>query len=97
MMDYGGHMTTGGWILTVLATLILVALAVGVIVWLLSSLTGRAAGGPAPPASTREILDRRLASGELTSQQFHELDEELHDRRAPTAADERPPQPVASD
>lgn len=89
MMDYGGHMNTGGWILTVLATLILVALAVGVIVWLLSSRTGRGVGSPAPLTSAREILDRRLASGELTSQQYDELGEKLHDGRAP--------QPVASD
>jgi uncharacterized membrane protein len=97
MMDYGGNMNTGGWILTILATLILVALAVGVIVWLVSSLTGRSTGGPAPRASAREILDRRLASGELTSQQYDELGEKLHDGKAPTAVDERPLQPAASD
>ncbi len=96
-MDYGGHMNTSGWVLTVFATLILVALAVGVIVWLVSSRTGHGTGSPAPLSSAREILDRRLASGELTSLQYDELGEKLHDERAPTAADDRPLQPVASD
>ncbi|MGI8714929.1 MAG: hypothetical protein ACR2NR_17470 [Solirubrobacteraceae bacterium] len=81
MMDYGGHMNTGGWVLTVLATLILVALAVGLVVWLVSSLTGRGVSGPVLRASAREILDRRLASGELTSEQYDALGEKLQDAR----------------
>jgi uncharacterized membrane protein len=97
MMDYGGNMSTGGWVLTILATLFLIALAVGAVIWLVSSLTGRGDSNPAPRASAREILDRRLASGELTSDQYDELNVKLRDDRPPTAADEQPLQRAASE
>ena len=77
MMYWNGHMSTAGWILSVLWTLIIVALVVAGIVWLVSTLSNREAGGSTSSASAREILDRRLASGEITSEQYQQLRETL--------------------
>jgi uncharacterized membrane protein len=77
MMYWTGHMSTAGWILSVLWTLIIVALVVAGIVWLVSTLSNREAGGSTSSASAREILDRRLASGEITVEQYQQLRETL--------------------
>jgi uncharacterized membrane protein len=70
MMYWGHHMGAGSWIFSILATLTLLVLIVGAFVWAVGRLGG---GGrtqtPEPPAA-REILDRRLASGELTSEEY---------------------------
>jgi uncharacterized membrane protein len=61
-MMYGSHMSTGGWVLSIGATVIILALVVAAIVWLASvhrSETGQ-------DASPGEILDQRLAAGEIT-------------------------------
>ncbi len=94
-MYWNGHMSTGGWILSVLWTLIIIALVVGGIVWLTSAFSNRDKSA-APPessgASAREILDRRLASGELTVEQYTQLRETLGDAPpAPTRRDAGPP------
>ena len=86
-MYWDGHMSAGGWILSVLWTLIIVALVVAGIVWLVSALGKRenpeaAAKGPEP--SAREVLDRRLASGELTVEQYKQLRRTIGDP-APSA------------
>jgi putative membrane protein len=76
MMYWGEHMSTGGWIFSILGTLILVALVVGVVILAAQALRDRGAGGDtgrAPAESPRQILDRRLASGELTAEQYDEL------------------------
>jgi uncharacterized membrane protein len=73
MMDFSGHMSTGGWILSVLGILILVALVVAMIVLVVSGIDGRHAGGSRGQESAREILDRRLARGELTIEQYDEV------------------------
>ena len=81
MMYWNGHMSTAGWILSVLWTLIIVALVVAGIVWLVSTLSNREAGGSTSSASAREILDRRLASGEITVEQYQQLRHTLADER----------------
>jgi uncharacterized membrane protein len=72
MMDFGGHMSTGGWIISILGILILVGLLVAVTVLVVSALDGRP-GGSRGQESAREILDRRLACGELTIEQYDEV------------------------
>lgn len=81
MMYGNGHMSTAGWILSVLWTLIIIALVIAGIVWLVSTLSKREARGPAPGGSAREILDRRLASGELTIEQYQRLHDTLAGER----------------
>ena len=81
MMYWNGHMSTAGWILSVLWTLIIVALVVAGIVWLVSTLSNREAGGSTSSASAREILDRRLASGEITVEQYQQLRDTLSGER----------------
>jgi uncharacterized membrane protein len=73
---WGDHMSTSGWILSIFGMLIILALIAGTITWLVRDLRGRG-GSPAEPVSAREILDRRLASGEITSQEFELLRAEL--------------------
>jgi uncharacterized membrane protein len=58
---------TGGWLLSVVVTLLLLGLVVALIAWLI-----RTQGGAAPPPSSggagesaRNLLGRRLASGEI--------------------------------
>jgi len=92
-MYWSGHMTAAGWILSVLWTLIIIALVVVGIVWLVSALGNRDTQPPAseaPGASAREILDRRLASGELTVEQHEQLRETIDDP-APAARGAGPP------
>jgi putative membrane protein len=96
MMYWNGHMSTAGWILSILWTLIIVALVVAGIVWLVSALGNRGADARAPSSgpSAREILDRRLASGELTPEQYQQLRDTIEvpgDARGP---DRQPPRAV---
>jgi uncharacterized membrane protein len=88
MMYNGRHMSAGSW-LPIFGTVVILALIVTVIIWLLSN---RGARAKASAASAGEILDRRLASGEITSAQYDESRERL------TAAprDPRPPSPVGT-
>ena len=81
-MYWNGHMSAAGWILSVLWTLIIIALVVAGIAWLLSAFANRESRGPATEGSgsgAREILDRRLASGELTVEQYTHLRETIGD------------------
>jgi uncharacterized membrane protein len=82
-MMYGNNMSTGGWMLSIVGTLIILALIVAAVVWLASSLKSRAEGD----TSASEILNRRLASGEITAEQYDVLRESL----SPTAAGARRP------
>lgn len=72
--------STGGWIFSVLGMLILLALVVGLLVVLASGLNKRRPEEPPDPESPQQILDRRLASGELTLEQYERLRETIaHD------------------
>jgi uncharacterized membrane protein len=81
MMYWNGHMTTAGWVIAVLWTVIILLLIGGGVYWLVGALSGR--GGwqqpsqPSAEPSAHEILDRRLAKGELTVAQYKELRETL--------------------
>ena len=92
-MYWNGHMSAAGWILSVLWTLIIIALVVAGIVWLMSARGDREKGEPIEDAqgtSAREILDRRLASGELSVEQYQQLRETIGGP-APTEGGAGPP------
>ena len=95
MMYWGNHMGTGGWIFSILATLIFVALIVALIVWLVSP-NSRSDHSPDVSAeSPREILDRRLASGEITTEQYEQLRDAL-DHAPSSSPDARPRAPAGT-
>ena len=80
---YVDHMDGSGWGLMVLWTFLLVALVVGVIWAIVGS--GRRDQPPlsgGSPRSAREILDERLARGEVDPGEYDRLRERL-DRSAP--------------
>jgi uncharacterized membrane protein len=90
MMDYGNygeHMTTAGWVFMSLGMLILVVLLVALVMWIMSQ-RGRPDGGQSPRSnmSAREVLDHRLASGEVTADQYDQLRKRL-DPAAPPGTD----------
>jgi uncharacterized membrane protein len=96
MMYWGNHMSTGGWIFSILGTLIILGLIVGVIVWAVSAASDRSSRDDSHSrASAREILDRRLASGELTAEQYEQLRDTLGDSPSATR-DPQPPRPVSA-
>jgi uncharacterized membrane protein len=77
MMYWGGHMNTGDWVGSILMTLVIVALIVW-IVWLAArGLSGDQRQSPSGidrlEPSAGEILARRLAHGEITTEQYREL------------------------
>jgi uncharacterized membrane protein len=57
--------------------LIIFALFVVTIVWILSQLGARSGDRISRSVSAREILDRRLASGEISGDQYDQLREKL--------------------
>lgn len=95
MMYWGNHMGTGDWIFSILGTLIIIGLIVGLIYWAVSPSDGRESVASATGESPREILDRRLASGELTVEQYEQLRETLSDSST-TTSDSRPRDPVGA-
>ena len=85
MMYWGNHMGTGDWIFSILGTLILIGLIVGLIVWIVSPNSRSQSSPYATGESAREILDRRLANGELNTQDYTQLREALNDAPAATS------------
>lgn len=73
-MMYGyNHMTAGGWIVMILAAVIVVALVVATIAWTTRGRRSRRDSAAAGASAALEILDRRLASGEIKTDQYVEL------------------------
>jgi uncharacterized membrane protein len=77
MMDWNGHMTTGGWIISILWMAVVIAVMTAAIVWLAR---GRHDPRDRAEGSAREILDRRLARSELTSEEYARLRDTLDGR-----------------
>jgi putative membrane protein len=80
-MFNGFHsMGAGGWVLMALFWIAVVAL----IVWLIARLTATAADRPGAAdrrsETPREILDRRLARGEIDQETYEQLREQLDPR-----------------
>lgn len=78
---YGDHMDGGGWRWGMFAVMVLIALAViALVVWLVRT-TRTPPPAPGPSAQTpMEILDRRLASGEITPEDYRQRAEILDGR-----------------
>jgi len=93
MMYWGNHMGAGDWIFSILGTIIFLGLIIGLIVWAVSPHGDRGGSAPATGESAREILDRRLASGELTIEEYSQLREALDDVPS-TTSDSRPRDPA---
>jgi hypothetical protein len=74
-------MTTGGWIMAILGMVIIFALIAGTLYWLVASGTGNTTSQQTPTAEAtpREILDRRLAKGELSLEEHKQLRETIDD------------------
>ena len=72
MMYWGDHMSAGEWIFSILGTLIVVVVVILAIYWVVSAIGDRVREQPAR-GSARKILDRRLATGELTVEQYEQL------------------------
>jgi putative membrane protein len=97
MMYWANHMSTGDWIFSIFGTLIILALIVGLVVWLVSPNSHSDTSPTAARKSADEILDRRLASGELTVDQYQQLRAALNDAaRTSDAQPSRDPAGVAS-
>jgi uncharacterized membrane protein len=94
MMYWNGHMTTGGWVISILWTVIIFVLIAGAIAWLVSELSNRnpRRTDTTSEGSAREILDRRLAKGELTIEQHRELREAIGDGATTTRGQAQPAQ-----
>ena len=73
-MYYHDHMNAGGWIFMAVFSVLLIGLLVALVVWLVQDQRHRLhryhhlAG-----ASAAEILDRRLATGEINVQEYERL------------------------
>jgi len=80
MMDWNGHMSTGGWISSIFVIIVVLAL-VAAIAW---TARDRRDPGAATAVSAREILDGRLASGEINVGEYEQLRQALGGRSEPT-------------
>ena len=72
---YWDHMTGWGWLMMVLWSLLWIGL-LGVLFWaVVQWARGGSASAPSrhPPAGAREILDERLARGEISVDEYHRL------------------------
>jgi uncharacterized membrane protein len=73
-MFYQHNMGAGGWIFMVLGNIIIWGLIIAFIVWLARDLRTRPHRHHITSgASASEILDRRLASGEISPEQYQQL------------------------
>jgi uncharacterized membrane protein len=94
MMDWGDrgeHMTAGGWIFMALGMLVLIVLAVVLVIWLVSQ-QRKPDRAPLPhTTSAREVLDHRLVSGEITTDQYDQLRAKLDPSAPPGTGPPAPP------
>jgi uncharacterized membrane protein len=88
MMDWNGHMSSGGWAFSILGMIILLTLVAAAVVWIAREIGNRA--GPMAVLSEAQILDRRLASGEIKTEEYEQLREMLGLRHDPAGVVGRP-------
>jgi putative membrane protein len=67
----------GGWVLMTLFWVLLIVAVVGLVVWIFPRGT-RPSGASQQPVSPREVLDLRLARGEIDVATYRALRQELH-------------------
>jgi uncharacterized membrane protein len=87
-MMYGNNMGSGGWMLSIFVTLIVLALLATAAIWVASNRRRGTEGSP----SAGEMLDQRLAAGEITTEQY----DGLRDTLTATSHAPRPASPSAS-
>ena len=86
-MFWHEHMNTGGWVFMVLGNIVIWSVTFAFIFWLVQDWRTRGQHrAMRSESSAREILDRRLAAGEIDTDEYRHLRETLGD--APPA---RPP------
>ena len=86
--DYMHDAGTGSWLLMIGGMLVFW----GLIAWVLVTLVrGRDSTQNAGPASALDVLDRRLASGEITVQDYEARRQAIEDPDAPPAGPQRTP------
>lgn len=79
MGDWDGGMGVAGWLLMTVFWVVLLA----AIVWAVASLfPSRRDGSAVPPERPEDVLDRRLAHGEIDSATYDELRGKLRAARA---------------
>ena len=74
---YWDHMTGWGWMMLLLWTIVLIVLAAGIIWAILatsrpSSTHETPSSAPDAPPSARELLDQRLARGEIDTEEYQQ-------------------------
>ena len=76
MMNWSGGMGAAGWVLMSVLWVVLIA----VIVWAMAALLGRTdrSGGATIADRPEDVLDRRLASGEIDADTYDALRAKLH-------------------
>jgi uncharacterized membrane protein len=91
--DHGEHMTTGGWIFMALGMLVLIALVVVLVMWMVSHQRPTDRAAILPGTSARDVLDHRLVSGQITSDQYDALRQKLETpvRASPESEPPAPP------
>jgi putative membrane protein len=87
-MPWHEPMNAGGWVLMVVGEIVIWGLIIAFVIWLLRNRDARQDDrDTAPPRSAREILDRRLASGEIDSDEYERLRRTLSQSAAPESSE----------
>lgn len=71
-----GYGMGGGWLLMTLWWVLLIAVVVALVVWIFPRETRRSAD-PRPAPTPRDVLDQRLARGEIDIETYRTLRQEL--------------------
>ena len=85
-----GHMDGGWWAVMAIGMVIFWALVIVGLVWLVRELTGRGGSGPKLRQDPLELLDRRLAEGAISPEDYHERREILSGSALQKDDDARP-------
>ena len=89
--DGGDHMGAGGWVLMALIGIVVIGLLVAFVVWLMQDQRRRPhASHSVGGGSASEILDRRLATGEIGIQEYERIKASL---TAPSSSSASPVEP----
>jgi putative membrane protein len=76
LADFDGHMDGGWWVVMATGMVLFWGLVIVGLVWLARELAGRG-GGLRPRQDPLELLDRRLAEGTISPEDYHERREIL--------------------